>query len=100
MKIEKDTPESTPTQTLQLIDGTFTPGEAATVILNLIDEKINFHKIRKLQMWEKDHTMNGDTINARIAALEAEKSKAQELFQKLSDTDRLQVDGAIKITIL
>ena len=32
-------------QTIQLVKGEFTPSEAAHVIVGLIDEKINFHKI-------------------------------------------------------
>ncbi len=101
MKNEQNTATSPKTETLQLIDGEFTAAEAATVILNLLDEKINFHKIRKLQIWEKDHTMDSEKINARIEALEAEKAKAQKLLKQYAqDKTRLKVDGSIKITTL
>ncbi|MCC4212047.1 hypothetical protein [Leeuwenhoekiella parthenopeia] len=101
MKTENNALTSNKTETFQLIDGEFSPAEASTVIMNLLDEKINFHKIRKLQIWEKDHTINTDKINARIEALEAEKAKAQQTFKKLAQTNtRLKVDGAIKITLL
>lgn len=101
MKDDQDAMASSKSESLQLIDGEFTPAEAATVILNLIDEKINFHKIRKLQLWEKDHTANSDKLNARIKALEAEKARALAFFEKATaNKSSLKVDGAIKLTML
>jgi hypothetical protein len=44
---------------VQLVDGIFIPLEASDVIGRLIREKINFHKLSRLSMYEEN--VNSDT---------------------------------------
>ena len=41
-------------QKVQLVEGKFTPSEAADVVSSLISEKINFHKIQRLSSLERN----------------------------------------------
>ena len=74
----------TTTQKIQLVKGEFTPSEASHIIMNLIDEKINFHKLQRLQMWEGNHKSKTDQLDGRIEELEKEKGykslKTNNLF--------------------
>jgi len=60
------------TQKIQLVKGEFTPSEASHIIMNLIDEKINFHKLQRLQMWEGNHKSKTEQLDGRIEELEKE----------------------------
>lgn len=51
---------------IQLVDGTFTPTEASDVINALIDEKINFHKIQRLKIYEGNHQGKTNLLDNRI----------------------------------
>lgn len=37
------------TKHIKLVDGEFTPSQALDILSTLIDEKINYHKVEKLQ---------------------------------------------------
>ena len=52
MKVEvKNAVSTTSTkQNIQLVDGVFTVSEANDIIQNLINEKINFHKLQRLTL--------------------------------------------------
>lgn len=54
------------TTNIQLVKREFTPIEATHIIMNLIREKINFHKIERLQIWETNHNCKTEQIDARI----------------------------------
>ena len=62
-------------QEIQLVKGLFTPSEASDVVLSLIDQKINFHKIQRLQIWEGNHRCETDQLDDRIAELNQEKDR-------------------------
>ena len=67
-------------QKIQLVKGEFTPSEASDVIMNLIDVKINFHKIQRLQIWEGNHICKTNQLDGRIQELEKEKEIAREFI--------------------
>ncbi|MCB0609750.1 MAG: hypothetical protein H6562_11580 [Lewinellaceae bacterium] len=78
----------TATETIQkvlLVNGEFTPSEAAEVIGSLIDQKINFHKIKRLQQWEQDHYADTSTIENRIRELEKEKRAAKAFIRQAQE---------------
>lgn len=54
------------TKHIQLVKGDFSPSEASQIILSLINEKINFHKIERLQIWEGNHNCETDPLDKRI----------------------------------
>ena len=87
-------------QKIQLIKGEFSPPEAAQIIMNLIDEKINFHKIQRLQLWEDNHKCKTDQLDKRIEELKKEKATAREFINSIrSPGQSLKINGVIEITI-
>jgi hypothetical protein len=88
------------TQKIQLVKGDFTPSEAAHVVVNLIDEKINFHKIQRLQIWEGNHNCKTGKLDGRINELEEERRIAKEFINNARGLgQKLRIDGVLEITI-
>jgi hypothetical protein len=89
------------TQMIQLVKGEFTVSEASQVIMSLIDEKINFHKIQRLQLWEGNHKYKTDILDGRIKELVNEKRVASEFLAKTGGPDRkLKINGVLEITVV
>lgn len=65
---------------IQLVKGEFTSVEASEVIITLLDQKINFHKIQRLQLWEEDHNCEMGKIDNRIQELQEEKKVVKEFL--------------------
>lgn len=87
-------------QTVQLIKGTFKKSEALDVITALIDEKVNFHKIQRLQFWEGDHDCKTDILDQRINELLEEKRVIKEFIKEASDLGfAVKIDGVLEISI-
>ena len=61
-------------QKIQLVKGEFTSSEASDIIMNLFNEKINFHKKQRLQLWEGNHKSNTEHLDKRIKGLENENN--------------------------
>ncbi|MCJ7468168.1 MAG: hypothetical protein MUO53_15930 [Maribacter sp.] len=88
------------TQIIQLVKGEFTATEASQVIMSLIDEKINFHKIQRLQIWEGNHEYKTDLLDGRIKELVNEKKIASEFMAKTRDLgQKLKINGILEITV-
>ena len=51
-----------------------------TVQYNTIDEKINFHKLQRLQRWEGDQLCETDMLDGRIKELFEEKENIKEFL--------------------
>lgn len=87
------------TQNIQLVKGEFTPDHALSVIIALIDQKINYHKREGFQLWVRNHKSDQETINARIKELETEKIRVKAFLDKLYAEDKMiKIDGQIKLT--
>lgn len=88
------------TQKIQLVDGVFTVSEASDVVLSLLNEKINFHKLQRLSLCEGHQNANTKFPDERIAELEHEKSVAKEFFaQARSKGNTIKIDGILNISI-
>lgn len=88
------------TQKIQLVKGEFTPSEASHIIMNLIDEKINFHKIQRLQIWEGNHKCETDELDGRIEELQKEKEIAREFINNTRSLgQKLKINGILDITV-
>lgn len=84
----------------QLVDGTFSAPEASNIITNLINEKINFHKIQRLQKWEDDHSVNTTDLDDRISQLRKEKEKALDFINSQEESKtRFKINGILEITL-
>ncbi|MCO5723934.1 hypothetical protein [Robiginitalea marina] len=87
-------------QDVQLVRGTFTPSEAADVILSLLDEKINFHKLQRLRWCEGYFKADTSYADQRIAELEAEKVLARNFIRQAREQGKcLNIKGTLEITM-
>ncbi|MFD2100509.1 hypothetical protein [Flagellimonas iocasae] len=83
---------------IQLVDGIFTPTEASDVITALINEKINFHKIQRLKIWEGNHLSETNLLDGRIGELEQEKLIARNIIdQARAKGKNIVIDGVLEI---
>lgn len=83
---------------IQLVDGTFTPTEASDVITALIDEKINFHKIQRLKIWEGNHSSKTNMLDNRIDELEKEKMTARTIIERARKNGKnITINGILEI---
>lgn len=100
MQTKEMEPATKTRQKVQLVKGTFTPSEAADVIGALIDQKINFHKIQRLQRWEGNHSCETGDLNDRISELEGERERAREFISQLRKQGRsVQINGILELTV-
>jgi hypothetical protein len=67
---------------VQLINGQFTPSQAADLISALIQEKINFHKLHRLAMCEGDIHSDTGADDSCIARLERELADFKALARE------------------
>jgi len=87
-------------QSIQLVDGTFTPSEAHDVITALIDQKINFHKLQRIAQCERNENAETKYCDNRIAELLKEKEIAKNFLQPVRGTNaKIRIDGILKITV-
>ena len=85
---------------LQLVDGEFTATEAFDVINNLINEKINFHKINRLQIFEQDHGADTEHLSKRITELSAGREDLREFILKAKQQGlNVRINGVIEISL-
>lgn len=87
-------------QKIQLVDGSFSPSEASDVIIALLEEKINFHKLQRLSWCEGDKDANTKYPDDRIQELENEKQIAKNFINSVRyEGKRLRIDGVLNITL-
>lgn len=87
-------------QKIHLVDGDFTVSEASDVIMSLINEKINFHKLQRLSLNEGFSGADTDYPDGRINELEHEKTIAQDFLAKARAQGlTLKIDGILTISV-
>ena len=87
-------------QKIQLVEGKFTPSEAFDVMNDLIDVKINFHKLQRLGLCERNENANVVYPNDRIAELKNEKMIAKD-FIKMARAKgyKLRINGILELEL-
>ena len=99
MHTQEMEPATATRQKVQLVKGAFTTSEAADIVGALIDEKINFHKIQRLQRWEGNHKSDTGDLNDRIAELEASRDQALAYISQMRKQGKvLQIRGTLELT--
>jgi len=87
-------------QKIQLVDGSFSASEASDVILALLDEKINFHKLQRISWCEGSADADTKYPDGRIQELENEKRIAKEFISSIrSEGKRLRINGILEISL-
>lgn len=83
-----------------LIEGTFTPAEAARVLFDLVRSKINYHSMEKFSAQERLGKDESHSEN-RIKSLRQLKNSLQEVFEFAEKKGhKLKIDGLIEITLI
>lgn len=86
-------------QTVQLVKGVFTPSEANEVMISLINEKINFHKLKRLQLWEKNNAFDTNQLDNHIEELLREKENLIKIIADMEAIGKnLKISGTLEIT--
>lgn len=99
MKTKKSSPIVQQEHMIELMKGEFTPSQASDIVLSLINQKINYHKVQQIQLWESNHKYDQVLINRRIEELEQEKRNAADFIKKMSDEGKkLKINGIINMT--
>lgn len=87
-------------QTVQLVKGAFTPSQALDIVMSLINQKINYHKLQGMQLWEQNHNYDEMPVNNRIDELEAQRAAAAAFIANARATGKqLQINGIIEMII-
>lgn len=87
-------------QKIQLVDGEFTVSEATDVVMSLIDEKLNFHKLQRLSLSEGFSGADTDYPDGRIGELEHEKAVAIAFFKEARKSGaKITINGTLEISI-
>lgn len=101
MKTQEIAKASKATQSVQLVKGEFTPSEALEVVKSLINEKINFHKIQRLQIWEENHDSQTTHLDNRIDELRQEKELVTTFITNLKDRAKtIKINGVLEISVI
>jgi hypothetical protein len=88
-------------QKVQFINGTFTPTEAREVILKVIDDQINYHKLQHLSSWIKDDSVSPELLENKIAELERRKRELTGLIREArAEGAKLTINGGFNISMV
>lgn len=84
---------------VQLVKGTFSPIEAADVLLSLLAYKIKFHTVQMLST-EESYSPNTIPSEERIEELKNARAMVKDLILKARNEGyEFQIEGAIKINL-
>ncbi|MEO8234208.1 MAG: hypothetical protein ABI549_02235 [Flavobacterium sp.] len=101
MEIKKNIQIENQKQTIQLLDGEFTPSQAFDLITALINQKINYHKLEGLKNWERDHKYDEAPLRNRIKELEDAIKRTKDFMLELKHSGKnLKIDGVIKMSVI
>jgi len=93
-------PSQKTVQKITLIDGFFTPSDAKDVMIALLNEKINFHKVKRLSITEGNIEDDCLYDSNRIDELIEAKQNAIDFFNQLDTSDSfLEIDSTIEIKV-
>ncbi|MFD2514609.1 hypothetical protein ACFSRY_12095 [Pontibacter locisalis] len=85
-------------KTLKLIEGIFTPSEAAEILLEMINKKINFHNLKNLS--SQIHFSRPDSVSGRrIKELKEAREQLLCLIEEAKiNEENLVIESQIKIS--
>tara|TARA_R110001606_G_scaffold399161_1_gene581158 strand:- start:1344 stop:1664 length:321 start_codon:yes stop_codon:yes gene_type:complete len=87
-------------QQLKLVDGKFRKREALSIIDNLVNVKLNFHKLQRLSRIEGNVKDTCTFDNSRITELIDDRTQIKAFLKALETNDcNLKIDCIIHITL-
>ncbi len=88
-------------QHVKLIEGTFTPSEAADILISMISKKINFHKLQRLSALEQYCDDNTVHLDDRIEQLKrAEEETKALIINARNEGYQLKINGSVEIELI
>ena len=88
-------------QNIDLVNGEFNLDDASEVIMALLDQKLNFHKAKRFQLWTRDNKFDSERIDRRIAELEHAKAIVKDfLTSQESKATRLHLHADLNISVI
>ncbi|NJB36190.1 MULTISPECIES: hypothetical protein [Flavobacteriaceae] len=85
---------------IQLVDGTFTVSEATDLLVALLEEKINFHKLHRLSLGERYPDSDTDYDDNRIHQLMQERTRVKKLYQEIDNPSaKIKIEGILNISL-
>lgn len=83
---------------VKLVDGEFTPAQTLNILNDLIDQKINYHKLENIRQWEQNHKIDEKPFIKRIEELEDEKKALKSYISEMGqEVKNLSISGIITI---
>tara|TARA_R110002049_G_scaffold67310_7_gene174973 strand:- start:12894 stop:13214 length:321 start_codon:yes stop_codon:yes gene_type:complete len=90
----------TTNQQLKLIEGKFTKKEALNIINDVVNVKINFHKLQRLSRTEGNINDKCTYDNSRITELIDDKADIKSFLRSLEENGRnIKISSTIEISI-
>lgn len=102
MTTQKTTPASTiVTKSINLIDGQFTPSQAADILHAMLDVKINYHKIQRISRTEGNASDKCTFDNGRLDELLLEKANLKRIIAEARQNGKqLVIEGPISLKMI
>ncbi|AQS92842.1 hypothetical protein BXQ17_01620 [Polaribacter sp. BM10] len=87
-------------QQLKLIEGNFTKSEALKIINNVVNVKINFHKLQRLSKIEGNVNDKCTYDNSRISELIDDQADMKSFLRSLEANGKnIKISSTINITV-
>ncbi|MGC6285003.1 MAG: hypothetical protein ACON4X_05045 [Polaribacter sp.] len=87
-------------KTVKLIEGRFSKREALNILNDVLDVKINFHKLQRLAKTEGNINDECMFDNSRILELISDKEKTREFLKSIkSEGYNINISSTIRITV-
>jgi hypothetical protein len=85
---------------LKLIEGKFTKSEALNIVNNVVDVKINFHKLQRLSRTEGNMNDKCSYDNSRITELISDKADIKAFLTSLeADGCNIKISSTVHISV-
>lgn len=86
-------------ETIELIRGCFKPDEAREILLQMLNNKINFHNLKNLSSYERFG--KSDTFSEeRLKSLQESRKKVEKLIlESISGEQTITINSTIEINI-
>ena len=96
--IMKQLKTKTIVEKIKLIEGAFSPSQANDMVKDLIDTKINHHKLSRLSITEGNHYDDTTNDNEKIDELVIEKERLKGIIKEAQKSGKnLKISSLIKI---
>ncbi|TRO66975.1 hypothetical protein [Christiangramia sabulilitoris] len=85
---------------LKFIKGRFSPAEAAEILLSVLNNKIQFHALKSLNLRIEDHDLNFNS-EKRIKELKEAKKTIEKMVLKAHNEDLyIEINSSIKVNLI